>query len=73
MTSNSNFSGETLGTENPRQTRKVFTVITKSSKTTLVQDMSEASIMTLDMDDSLRENMMRLYDKPDCPFGNFEV
>jgi len=73
MTSNNNYSGETIGTENPRQTRKVFTVIVKSSKTTLVQQMSETSILTLDMDVSLRENMMRHYDKPDCPFWKFDV
>jgi len=73
MTSQINTSGETLGTESSGPTRKVFTIIVRTSKTTLAQHMTEARTLTLLMDVSLRDNMMRLHDKPDCPFWNFDI
>jgi hypothetical protein len=35
--------------------------------------MTEMDIITWHLDATLRENIMRLFNKPGCPFGNFEV
>ena len=62
------YTGESSTPESSAQTRLIDSLIMMSSQFTPVEDMMKRSILSWDLNATLKENIVSLHEKPNRPF-----